>query len=86
MPLHGEAVGEGHAATGGVAGLGPVSELEQYRFQQSDFDHFTRDAFDLDPIAHANAVLAHEREPPEKGHDEILHGHGEASGDEADHG
>ena len=84
MPLHCKTVGEGDLAARRVSRLGPVSQFEQHRFQQADFDDFTADAVDFHPIAHADSILSHQFEPAEKGNDEVLHDDGKPGGRQPD--
>src|SRR5207248_3750990 len=58
----GEAVGEGDAPAGRVTGIRPVTGLEQHRAQHPDLHHLAAHAVDLDPVAEAYAVLAHQHE------------------------
>jgi hypothetical protein len=54
-----------------------ISGLQQRGAHQADLGHLAAHAVDLNPVADANAVLAHEDEPAEKREDEVLHGDGE---------
>src|SRR5262249_2434744 len=82
----GEAVHEDDAAAGGMATVGPIAGFEHGSAEDSDFDDLTADAVDLDPVADANAVLAHEDEPSEEGEDESLKDDGETGGGETQNG
>ena len=68
----GEVVDEGDAAAGGMALVGPVAGFEQRGAEEADLDDLAADAVDLNPVADADAVLAHEDEPAEEGEDEVL--------------
>ena len=59
-------------AAGGMASLCKVAGFKQRGAHQADLDYLTADAVDLNPVAHAHAVLAHENKPAEKGENEIL--------------
>ena len=67
-----------------MALVGPVAGFEQHGAEEADLGDFAADAVDLDPVADADAVAAHEDEPAEEGEDEILEDDGEAGGGEAD--
>ncbi len=54
--------------------------------EERDLDHLATDRVDLHPVAHSNAVLAHQHEPAEEGEDEVLHDDGDAGGGEAEDG
>ena len=82
----GEVVDEGDAAAGGMALVGPVAGFEQGGAEEADLDDLAADAVDLDPVADADAVFAHEDEPAEEGEDEVLKDDGEAGGAEAEDG
>ena len=82
----GEVVDEGDAAAGGMALVGPVAGFEQRGAEEADLDDLAADAVDLDPVADADAVFAHEDEPAEEGEDEVLEDDGEACGSEAEDG
>ncbi len=86
LAADGVAVHEVDAAAGGMALVGPVAGLEQRGAEEADLDDLAADAIDLDPVADADAVLAHEDEPAEEGEDEVLEDDGEAGGDEAEDG
>src|SRR6267154_2074822 len=86
MLFDGEAVGEGDAASGGVARVAPVTGLEQYRVKHPKFGHLAADAVDLDPVSQANAVSAHQHQPAEEGHDEVLQRHRQSGAHDPDHG
>src|SRR5260221_7835938 len=86
MPFDGEAVGERDAAPGGVARVAPVAGLQQYRMKHSEFGHLAADAVDLDPVSQANAVSAHQHQPAEEGHDEVLQRHRQPGAHDPDHG
>src|SRR5580704_4788752 len=58
----GEVVDEGDATAGGMALVGPVAGFEQHRAEEADLDDLAADAVDLDPVADANTVFAHEDE------------------------
>ena len=70
--VNGVLVQEGHLAASRLSGFGPVVGFEQNGAQQGDLNHFAPHAVDLHPIAHTNSLTAHQREPPEKRHDEIF--------------
>ena len=61
-----------------MAGIGPVAGFKQHGAQQTDFDHLTAHAVDLDPVAHADSITAHQNEPAKEGDNEIFHGNGQA--------
>ena len=63
-----------------------VAGLEQSGSHDADLDHFAADAVDLDPVADANAALAHEDKPTEEGENKVLQGDGEGSGGETENG
>ena len=69
-----------------MARVGPVARLEQHGVEDAHLHHLAADAVDLHPVADADAVTAHEHEPAEEGHDEVLERHGEAGTGEAEHG
>ena len=73
VSFYGEAVDEGDAAPGGMAGIGPVAGFEKDGLEQADFNDFAAYAIDFDPIPDTNAVPSHEHEPAEEGDDEIFH-------------
>ena len=86
MTRGGEAVGEGDAPAGRVTGIRPVTGLEQHRAQHPELHHLAAHAVDLDPVAEADAVLAHQHEPADEGDDEILERDREAGAREPHHG
>ena len=86
VPFDGEAVDEGDLASRGMPGVIPVTSLQQHGPQQADFSDFTHHALDFHPIAHADSVPAHQREPPKEGDDEVLHRNCQASSGEAENG
>ena len=57
-----------------------ISGFEQGGAHQANLSNFAAHAVDLDPIADANSVLAHEDEPAKKRKNEILHRDGETGG------
>src|SRR3984885_4254231 len=69
-----------------MALVGPVAGFEQGGAEETDLDDLAADAVDLNPVADANAVFAHEDEPAEEGEDEVLEDDGEARGSEAEDG
>src|SRR5580658_8795135 len=69
-----------------MAGVGPAPGLKQHRVKQPDLQHFSPDAVDLDPVAGANAILAHQHEPAKEPNDEIFHGHRQARPGEREDG
>src|SRR6516165_12219145 len=78
VAFDGVAVGEGHAPASRMTRSGPVAGLQQHGAKNAEFDHFTSHTVNLHPIAEADAVLPHEREPSEEADDEILERHGKA--------
>ena len=74
------------AAPGRMSGLVPAARLEQHRIEHSELDDFAGHAVDLDEIADANAVLAHQHEPADEADDEVLERHGEAGAGESEEG
>src|SRR5581483_6813295 len=84
MPFDGKAVNESHLASGGMPRIGPCPGFEQDGTQQADLEHFPADPVDLDPIANADAVLAHEDKPAKERHDEILQRDGESGAGQAE--
>ena len=86
LSANGEAVQEGDAAAGWMAPVRQIAGFKQGSAHQADLGNFAAHAVDLNPIADANAILAHEDEPAEKREDEILHGDGESGGGKAKNG
>ena len=82
----GEVIDEGDAAACGMALVGPVAGFEERGAEEADLDDLAADAVDLDPVADADAVFAHEDKPAEEGEDEVLEDDGEACGTEAEDG
>ena len=68
-----------------MAGVGPVTGLEQHGFQQPDLDYLTGHTVDFNPVAHANSIPSHQDEPPEERNDEILHRNGESGARKSQH-
>src|SRR5260370_16362817 len=50
---------------------------------QTDIDNFSGDASDLYSVTHANPVFSDEKEISHHGHNHVLQGHGDASGQQA---
>ena len=67
----GIAVEERDSASGWVAVRGPVSSFEEPSAEDSEFDDFSPDAVDLNPVPDSDAVWAHEDKPSTKGEDEV---------------
>src|SRR5256884_2908731 len=63
-----------------------VAGFEQYGAKHTELDHLTAHAVDLDPVADAHAVPAHQHEPADEGDDEVLERHGETCAGETEHG
>src|SRR5579871_6163112 len=68
-----------------MVGVGPVAGFEQHGFKQADFDDFSANAVDFDPITDTDTVAPHEDEPSKEGDDEIFHRDGETGAGEAKH-
>src|SRR5260370_10674618 len=85
MLFDGEAVGEGHSPTRGVSGVAPIAGLHQHGMEHAEFGDFAADAVDFHPVAETNAVAAHQDQPAEERHDEILQRDREACAHDADH-
>ena len=69
-----------------MALIGPVAGFEQHGAEEADLDDLAADAVDFNPVAGADAVLAHEDKPAEEGEDEVLEDNGEAGCSEAEDG
>src|SRR5262249_22009744 len=82
VALDRETVRERDASSRRVAGFAPGTRLEKHRIEQSELDDLAGHAVDLDEIADANAVLAHQDEPAEEADDEVSEGDREAGAGE----
>jgi len=58
--------------------IGPVAGFEQHGVEHPKLHYFAGHAVDFDPVAEADAVLAHQHEPAEEAQDEVLERNGEA--------
>src|SRR5271166_216152 len=86
VPFDGEAVDERDLATGWMASIVPVSRLQHDGAQKSNFQHFTTNSVDLDPVTSTNTVATHQDKPAEEGHDEIFERDGESSSRQSQYG
>src|ERR1700729_1694587 len=69
-----------------MARIGPVSGFKQGGADQADVDHLAAYPINFDPVSNANAILPHEHEPSEEGHDEVFENDGEAGSGQSDDG
>ena len=67
LAADGEAVHEADAAAGGIAAGGERAGFEQGGGHESDLGDLAADAVDLNRVAHADAALAHQKEPAKEG-------------------
>ena len=87
LAANGKAVHEADAAAGGMSAIAAEgSGFQQRGSHQADFGDLAAHAVDLNPVADANAALAHEDKPAEKRENEILQCDGEGGGGEAEDG
>src|SRR5258708_32173134 len=72
MSGDGVAIDEGDLTARGIAGASRASSLQQNGAQQTNFYDFSANSVDLDPIANADAIAAHEDEPATEAKNEAL--------------
>ena len=75
VSLDGKTVYECDLAAGRVPRIAPLAGFQQHGAKNADLHDFASDSVDLNPIAHADAILAQQDEPTEESHDEVFQRH-----------
>src|SRR5579872_3850216 len=84
MIFNGIAIDERNFASGGMSGVIPIAGFHEHCAQQRDLDDLSANPLNLNPVADADSVLAHQNEPTDEADDEIFQCDRETSTGESD--